>query len=64
VQNIHKLLTPRALAYWFMDDGSSQWSKKQQSVELRLLHTQGFSLSDQKILVCALKALWLECECS
>jgi hypothetical protein len=47
-----------------MDDGSSQWSKKQQSVELRLLHTQGFSLSDQKILVCALKALWLECECS
>jgi hypothetical protein len=25
--NIHKLLTPRALAYWFMDDGSSQWSK-------------------------------------
>jgi hypothetical protein len=26
-KNIHKLLTPRALAYWFMDDGSSQWSK-------------------------------------
>ena len=22
-ENIHELLTPRALAYWFMDDGNS-----------------------------------------
>jgi hypothetical protein len=54
-KNIHKLLTPRALAYWFMDDGSSQWSKTTHRLKYHVLNTQGFSLSDQKILVLALK---------
>ena len=57
-KNIHKLLTPRALAYWFMDDGSSQWSKTTNRLNSVVLHTEGFSLSDQKILVCALKKLY------
>ncbi len=57
-KNIHKLLTPRALAYWFMDHGSSEWSRTTNMLCRHVLHTQGFSLSDQKILVCALKKLY------
>jgi hypothetical protein len=38
-----------------MDDGSSQWSKTTNRLKYHVLHTQGFSLSDQKILVLALK---------
>ena len=42
-KNIHRMLTPRALAYWFMDDGTL-------SGQDYLFSTQNFSLSDQKIL--------------
>lgn len=47
---IHRLLTSRALAYWFMDDGT--FSKLHKSYTFS---THGFDLSDQKILVNALK---------
>lgn len=50
-RNIHQMLTPRVLAYWFMDDGSlSFWGT------VYCLNTQGFTLSDQKNLVKALKS--------
>lgn len=39
---IHKWLSPRGLAYWFMDDGSMKW-RKSRAV---LLNTQGFSTRD------------------
>jgi LAGLIDADG DNA endonuclease family len=39
---ISKLLTPRALAYWFMDDGSMK-SKQSKGV---LLNTQGFTYKE------------------
>lgn len=48
-KNIHKMLTPRVLAYWFMDDGSLFWS------ETYILNTQGFTMGDQKRLAQALK---------
>lgn len=47
-KNIHQMLTPRALAYWFMDDGSSRGLCYQ-------INTQGFTQSEQKILIKALK---------
>ena len=46
---IHKYLDARALAYWFMDDGS-YWPNGS-----LILNTQGFTLSEQKILIKALK---------
>lgn len=39
---IHRLLKPRGLAYWFMDDGSAK-GEKSRAV---LLNTQGFEQSD------------------
>jgi hypothetical protein len=61
-KNIHKLLTPRALAYWFMDDGSSFKLKKVNSSSATggdfsyyTLNTQSFTLIEQKILIKALK---------
>ena len=49
-RNIHQMLTPRALAYWYMDDGSwSFWGT------VYCLNTQGFTVSEQKLLVKALK---------
>ena len=50
-KNIHKLLTPRVLAYWFMDDGSYYAKKKW----YYCLNTQGFTFSEQKVLRDALK---------
>ena len=41
-KRIHRWLTPRAVAYWFMDDGSIK-SKQSNGV---LLNTQGFKKSD------------------
>jgi LAGLIDADG DNA endonuclease family len=49
-KNIHKYLDARALTYWFMDDGSYYYNP----LDL-MLNTQGFKLSDQKILIQALK---------
>ena len=47
-KNIYQLLTPRGLAYWFMEDGTF----KQQSLTKKsyLFSTQCFSLNDQKKL--------------
>ena len=52
-KNIHKFLTARALAYWFMDDGTKY--KNSNNIYSYYLSTQGFFLEDQKILVKALK---------
>lgn len=51
-QNIHKFLTAKALAYWFMDDGT-KFTKNNNNYYY--LSTQSFPLEDQKILVKALK---------
>lgn len=48
---ISRLLTPRALAYWFMDDGSMK-SKQSKGV---ILNTQGFSYAEVSILCEVLK---------
>lgn len=50
-KNIHKLLTPQALAYWFMDDGTL-------SNQDYVFATQSFELSDQKRLQNALKKVF------
>ena len=50
-ENIHELLTPRVLAYWFMDDGSYT-SKKNRTYRL---NTQYFPFGDQQRLLEALK---------
>lgn len=47
---IHKVLTPRALAYWYMDDGT--WDQKN---KLYRFNTQGFVYTDICILQKALK---------
>lgn len=58
-KNIHKLLTPRALAYWFMDDGSKHVKYKITSkISSYVINTHGFTYDDQKILVCAFKRLY------
>jgi len=49
---IHRLLTPRGLAYWFMDDGSM---KSCQSKGV-LLNTQGFLRPDVERLVSVLQS--------
>ncbi len=48
---IGKLLTPRGLAYWYMDDGSM---KSNQSKGV-ILNTQGFSRQEVKMLIDLLK---------
>ena len=53
---IHKFLTPRALAYWFMDDGSYYSNKsKNNQQKVYYFNTQSFSYEDIKILKKALK---------
>lgn len=53
---IHKFLTPRALAYWFMDDGSYYYNKsKTTQQKVYYFNTQSFSYEDIKILKKALK---------
>ena len=53
---IHKFLTPRALAYWFMDDGSYYYNKSKNSqTKVYYFNTQSFSYEDIKILKKALK---------
>ena len=51
-KNLHEFLTPRALAYWFMDDGTYSAGNKRWS---DFFSTQSFPLEDQEILVQALK---------
>jgi len=47
-QNIDQLLTPRGLAYWFMDDGTSQKS----GIDLKAysISTQGFTYEENCFL--------------
>lgn len=54
-KNIHQYLDATALAYWFMDDGSGAVSNTKNKTRHYVFDTQGFPLSDQKILVSALK---------
>lgn len=44
---VHRWLTPRAVAYWFMDDGSIK-SRQSKGV---IFNTQGFSRDDVKRLI-------------
>jgi hypothetical protein len=50
-KNIHRFLTNRNLAYWFMDDGSA---KSQQSKAV-IFNTQGFERNDVRRLIAALQ---------
>nr|YP_025752.1 putative site-specific DNA endonuclease [Tupiella akineta]AAQ18710.1 putative site-specific DNA endonuclease [Tupiella akineta] len=52
-KTIAKLLTPRALAYWYMDDGTAAFDKR--NIGSFVLNTQGFNHADHKRLVLALK---------
>ena len=54
-KNIHRLLTPRSLAYWYMDHGSMSLSLRDDKLVYFYLHTQGFDLSDNELLRDALK---------
>jgi len=49
---INKWLTPRALAYWFMDDGSVKWRLSRAVI----LNTQGYREDEVKKLTLLLKA--------
>lgn len=59
--DIRNYLTPRALAYWYMDDGSVMRRENKYVTENNkeyvtyVLNAQGFTYSDQLILVEALK---------
>ena len=55
-EKINDLLTPRALAYWFMDDGFQfNMTKNRRRYRYYALSTNSFPLEDQKRLVQALK---------
>jgi len=51
-KNIHRFLTARALAYWYMDDGSLKWKNKSNSV---VFCTESFLKQDVLILKSALE---------
>jgi len=54
-KNIHQMLTPIALAIWFMDDGSLQTHGNSRTKNSTyILHTEGFTFQDNKILQKAL----------
>jgi hypothetical protein len=48
---IHRFLSERSLAYWFMDDGSAKWKRSR----VLLLNTQGFTQSDVERLADAIR---------
>ena len=50
-QNIHELLTPRGLAYWFMDDGTYSFKNR----KYYRFSTHSLPLEDQEMLVQALR---------
>jgi LAGLIDADG DNA endonuclease family len=54
--NISTILTPRALAYWYMDDGTTDINFVSVK-KLYVISTQGFCRSDQELVVNALKAV-------
>lgn len=43
-------ITPRSLAYWYMDDGSMSLSKFTNEVSAVSLHTEGFSQNENELL--------------
>lgn len=51
-KNIHKWLTPRAIAYWYMDDKAKKWKNK--SLGVRFC-TDNFSLTEVNLLIHVLK---------
>lgn len=53
---IHKWLTPRAIAYWYMDDGAQKWKGK--SLGVRFC-TDGFTFSDTDRLLKVLRDKYL-----
>jgi hypothetical protein len=54
-KTIEQLLTPRAIAYWYMDDGSLKWKKKSNAMRIC---TESFSDDGVKRLQKALKKLY------
>ncbi len=52
---INKLLTPKALAYWFMDDGSMKW----RSSRAVIFNTQGYCHDEVEKLVSVLKSQFI-----
>ena len=55
-KNINELLTPRALAYWFMDDGTYTFNRSQNDPQRYYrFSTQSFPLEDQALLVQVLR---------
>lgn len=53
---IHRWLTPRAIAYWYMDDGAQKWKGK--SLGVRFC-TDNFSLSETETLARVLRSKYL-----
>lgn len=53
---IHRWLTPRAIAYWYMDDGGEKWKRK--SLGVRFC-TDSFTLSEIDTLTLVLKDKYL-----
>lgn len=53
--NIEQFLTPRAIAYWYMDDGYLKWRGKSNAM---VLCTDSFHLDEVNILRIALKNLY------
>ena len=51
-KRIYKWLTPRAIAYWYMDDGAQKWKMK--SLNVRFC-TDNFSLTEVKLLISVLQ---------
>lgn len=54
-KNIHKFLTARALAYWYMDDGSISEAEWKNKVNSFIFCTESFSKKDNLILKSALE---------
>lgn len=43
-------ITEKALAYWYMDDGSTYWTKSQEHPSVARLLTYGYSYADQELI--------------
>jgi hypothetical protein len=54
-KNIHQLLTPRAIAYWFMDDGTFKCHNKSKTSKSYVFSTEGFEKHECQRLLDALK---------
>lgn len=54
-KNIHKFLTPRSVAYWYMDDGALKWKGKSNAMRIC---TESFSIDGVNRLRAALKKLY------